>query len=350
MIYRKVVNMIIGTNDNLRIFVPTTGENIPVKAFPSNRNDLEIGVYYPIGEYVYKYIGKVERFKDIGLGNIAFVKSKQDYFTNAYSDTDDDRDYFHICNIVRADAIDDDMDNIDSLLVEYHDAFSRGCNIMKGRRIKSTTPDGVFLPELKSTDDALTRTMKKMIIHKQIIPSEYRSNMGKEYSFDNMRSALAGATINMTISKFLAWCKLLNLDWEFQVFDNGLDTINPLSEVISISNAFDIVCDCGEPERGIFKIPINPEDDPLKKLIKCAIIKKHMNIADYKDKGSTPYLLNNMRGALKSKSKMMMPYFISWCEVLGLHFVLRIIDPVDGMSFEANETFDANDYSINEGE
>lgn len=340
--------MIIGPNDSLRMFIPTTGESIIVNAFPNNRNDLQIGIYYPIGEYVYKYIGKVDKFRDIKVGEIAFVNGKKDYFTNAYSDTDDDRDYYHINNISHGTDTEEDVDSIDSLLSHYHEAFSKGCNIMKGRRIKSTTPDGIFLPELKSTDDALTRTMKKMIIHKQIIPSEYRPNMGKEYSFDNMRSALAGATINMTISKFLAWCNLLELDWEFQVFDNGTDTLNPLSEVIEISNSTDIVCDCGEPERGIFKVAIGVNDDPLKKMIKCAIIKKHMNINDYKDKGSTPYLLNNMRSALKSKSKMMMPYFVSWCEVLGLSFVLRIIDPIDGASFEANELYDANDYSINE--
>lgn len=340
--------MIVGSNDNLRIFVPTTGEEIQVKAFPANKNELQVGCYYPIGEYVYKYIGKVDKFKDIGLGQIAYVNFKKDYFTNAYSDTDDIRDYYHINNIRNIEHDHDGMDDIDALLFDYHDAYSKGCNIMKGRRQKSTNPDGVFAPELKSTDDALTRTMKKMITHKKLVPSEYRPNMNKEYSFDNMRSALAGATVNMTITKFLAWCDLLDLEWEFMVYDNGTDKLNPLHEVISISPHTDIVCECGEPEKGIFKVPIEEDDDPLKKLIKCAIIKKHLNINDYRDKGSTPYLLNNMRSALKSKSKMMMPYFVSWCEILGCSFVLRIINPEDGVSFEANELYNAEDYSINE--
>lgn len=339
--------MIIGANENLKIFLPTIGENINVKQFPLNKNELVIGCYYPIGEYVYKYIGKVDRFRDIGVGEIAYVTLKKDYFTNAYSENDDDRDYYHINNIKNDDCGDND-DDIDSLLSGFHDAYTSGCNIVKGRRAKSTSPDGVFAPELKSTDDALTRTMKKMITHKRLVPSEYRPNMGKEYSFDNMRSALAGATVNMTITKFLAWCNLLDLEWEFMVFDNGTDELNPLNEVIEISSHKDIVCECGAPERGIFKVPIEEGDDPLKKLIKCAIIKKHLNINDYKDKGSTPYLLNNMRSALKSKSKMMMPYFVSWCEILGCSFILRIIDPVDGTSFEANEMYRADDYSINE--
>lgn len=340
--------MIIGSNDNLRIFLPTTGENIHVKALPSNKNEMIIGYYYPIGEYVYKYIGKVDKFKDIAVGQIAFVNSKKDYFTNAYGDTDDIRDYFHINNIIDINHSYDEDDDIDSLLEGYHDAYSRGCSMMKGRRQKVTSPDGVFTPELKSTDDALTRIMKKMITHKRLVPSEYRPTMSKEYSFDNMRSALAGATVNMTITKFLAWCNLLDLEWEFVVYDNGLDKINPLNDVIEISTNKDIKCECGEPERGIFKVPIEDNDDPLKKLIKCAIIKKHMNINDYKDKGSTPYLLNNMRSALKSKSKMMMPYFVSWCEILGCSFILRVIDPTDGIVFDANEMYRADDYSIND--
>ena len=340
--------MIIGDNDNLEIFVPLTGENIKVKAFPANKNDLQVGCYYPIGEYVYKYIGKVDRFRDIKVGEIAFVNLKRDYFTNAYSDTDDDRDYYHINNIKNVNHDHDNVDNIDALLYGYHYAYSSGCNMMKGRRSKMTNPDGVFAPELKSTDDALTRTMKKMITHKKLVPSEYRPTMTKEYSFDNMRSALAGSTVNMTITKFLAWCDLLDLEWEFMVSDNGMDKINPLHEVSEIRPDKDIVCECGKPERGIFKVPIEEEDDPLKKLIKCAIIKKHLNINDYRDKGSTPYLLNNMRSALKSKSKMMMPYFVSWCEILGLSFILRVIDPTDGESFEANELYQADDYSINE--
>ena len=340
--------MIIGSNDNLRIFVPTIGREVTVKAFPNNRTELQVGVYYPIGEYVYKYIGKVDKFKDIGIGEIAYVTPKRDYFTNSFSDTDDNRDYFHINNIKDISKPEEDEGDIDSILFGYHEAFTKGYNIMKGKRPRGTSPDGVFAPELKATDDALTRTMKKMITHKKIIPSEYRSTMGKEYSFDNMRSALAGSTLNMTISKFLAWCNLLGLEWEFLVYDNGLDKINPLNEVIKISTHDDIECECGEPERGIFKVPIEEIDDPLKKLIKCVIIKKHLNINDYKDKGSTPYLLNNMRSALKSKSKMMMPYFVSWCEILGLHFVLRIINPTDGTTFEADETYCASEYSINE--
>ena len=338
--------MVIG--ENLQMFVPCIGETIKVKPFPANKNELEIGCYYPIGEYVYEFIGKVDKFKDIAVGKIAFVNYKNDYFTNGYTENDDNRDYYHITNIRNESHEYDDMDDIDAILHGYHDAYSSGCNMVKGRRQKITDPDGVFAPELKSTDDALTRTMKQMITHKKIVPSEYRPTMTKEYSFDNMRSALAGSTINMTITKFLAWCNLLDLEWEFMVYDNGEDTLNPLHEVIEINPHKDIVCECGEPERGIFKVPIDDEDDPLKKLIKCAIIKKHMNINDYKDKGSTPYLLNNMRSALKGKSKMMMPYFVSWCEVLGLSFILRVIDPVDGASFEANELYRADDYSINE--
>lgn len=340
--------MIIGANDNLVIFLPSIGEYINIRAFPNNKNEMKIGYYYPIGEYVYEYIGKVDKFRDIKVGQIAFVNFKNDYFTNSYTEDDDIRDYYHISNIRDINHDYDDMNDIDSLLSTYHDSYEIGCNIMKGRKQKTTSADGVFAPELRSTDDALTRIMKKMITHKQLIPSEYRPTMDKEYSFDNMRSALAGSTVSMTITKFLAWCELLNLNWEFMMYDNGTDMKNPLHEVVRISYDEDIVCECGEPERGIFKVPIEEEDDPLKKLIKCVIIKKHMNINDYKDKGSTPYLLNNMRSALKSKSKMMMTYFVNWAEILGCSFRLRLIDPVDGAVFEANELYRADDYSINE--
>ena len=68
-----------------------------------------------------------------------------------------------------------------------------------------------------------------------------------------------------------------------------------------------------------------------------------MCLIDYKDKGSTPHLLNNMRSSLKRNGRMMIAYFISWCEILGVDFHLRVINPEDGVMYEADGNYRADD-------
>ena len=343
--------MIIDERQEWKVKMPYPHDEITVKVLPSDFRQLIIGCYYPVGEYLYRYVGRHDKLRDTQPGTIAVINNR--YFINDYNDEDDIRDLYHIRIIKENDNIEDidnDIYSLENIIGSYVENFDKGNNLIikTNAHQKVTNTSGIFAPELNATDDALTRIMKKMIIHKKLVPSECRPSFKKDYSFDNMRSALTGATANMTITKFLAWCELLGTEWQFTVEDNGTDLLNPLKEPLSISSDNNLECEFGEPEKGIFKVELSEKDDPLKRLIKVAIIQKHININHYKDRGSTPYLLNNMRSALKGTSKMMVPYFVNWCEILGLNFYLRVIDPTDGVYFESNVNYRADEYDINE--
>lgn len=343
--------MIIDNRKEWIVERPYPDEPFTARPLPSDIRTLEIGCYYPVGEYLYKFVGHFDKLKEIDPGTICTRGGK--YFIRDYDENDESRDLYHIRTIMDMDEHHDskeEVHDIMSIITSYDKDYTEGNNlVVKTKALqKSNNTSGVFIPELNATDDALTRIMKKMIIHKKLVPSECRPTFKKDYSFDNMRSALTGATANMTITKFLAWCELLGTKWSFTVEDNGTDKLNPLTERLTISSEEPLECEFGEPEKGIFKVELNEKDDPLKRLIKVAIIKKHLNINQYKDRGSTPYLLNNMRSALKGPSKMMVPYFVNWCEILGLNFYLRVIDPTDGTTFESNVNYKADEYDINQ--
>lgn len=76
----------------------------------------------------------------------------------------------------------------------------------------------------------------------------------------------------------------------------------------------------------IFVPNIKDEDDFLKKLIKNAIIEKHIDISRLKYRMTEKYSLPNMKAALQSKTKMSVLYFLSWCELLGLDFTIMVED------------------------
>ena len=128
------------------------------------------------------------------------------------------------------------------------------------------------------------------------------------------------------------------------LMDNGSNTINPLTEPLVIGKDIPLSCEFGESDKRIFKVPLVEGEDPLKRLIKVALIKMNVDLNDYKDKGSTPHLINNMRSALKRSSKMMMPYFVYWCEILGVDYLLTITDPSDGKTIYADVNYRAEDY------
>lgn len=319
--------MFIGEPEHYIFTNEKTGRTLPVYDVPNRFNDMVCDRYYVLGDYIYEYVGEVDRMFNTQPGQI--FKRDGKFFINRL--TSDMTDLFHISNITH---VEDDGDSLDKIISEYMYNFSIGNNIAKNNQSKITTTGETYTPELKDGDDALTRIMKLMIIHKKLVLNNYRDSCDKKYSLDNIRSAINGATNNMTITRFLTWCNLLGLEWEFCLFDSGTDLIHPLPVDLRISSSSPLTCDYGEDEKGIYKVPLSDKDDPLKRLIKVALIMKHVNLNEYKDKGSTPHLINNMRSALKRDSKMMIPYFMYWCEILGMTYLFRVIDPSDGTVFE----------------
>lgn len=76
----------------------------------------------------------------------------------------------------------------------------------------------------------------------------------------------------------------------------------------------------------VFVPNIKDDDDFLKKIIKQAIIDKHIDISRLKYRMTEKYSLPNMKAALQTKTKMSVLYFLSWCELLGLDFTIMVED------------------------
>lgn len=333
--------MFIGKCDNLTFSAPGKYKSYPVKRIPNDFNELKKDTYYIVGDVLYMYMGVL---KDPGTirKDPGIYKVRHSYMLEPYYSIEDLRCF----DIVNVDINNDE--EIDRYMDAYMLSYRMRHNVMATGNVRLSSTGDVYIPELKDNDDALTRIMKLMIIHKRVIPTNYKnSEHVKDYTIDNLISALNGATASMTINRFIAWCEILELDWSFTVMDNGLDRLNPLYEPLSITNHTTLECDFGIAEKGIFKVPLVEGEDPLKRLIKVCVITKHICLVDYKDKGSTPHLLNNMRSSLKRNGRMMLSYFIYWCEILGLEFELKITDRSDGTIYKADSSYTPDDCIYN---
>lgn len=76
----------------------------------------------------------------------------------------------------------------------------------------------------------------------------------------------------------------------------------------------------------VFVPEIQPDDDPLKKIIKSAIIKKGIDINRLKCKLPEKYALTNLKSALIGKTKMSISVFQTWCGLLELDFTFTVSD------------------------
>ena len=76
----------------------------------------------------------------------------------------------------------------------------------------------------------------------------------------------------------------------------------------------------------VFVPVINETDDPLKKIIKQTIISKQIDINRLKCIMPKKYGLTNMKSALVGKTKMSIPNFNIWCELLGVDYEIHIKD------------------------
>lgn len=76
----------------------------------------------------------------------------------------------------------------------------------------------------------------------------------------------------------------------------------------------------------IYTPTIHEDDDFLKYAVKEAIIRKKINLKNYKNKFPNQYALNNMKSGLNKSTKMTVPNFNIWCEILGLKWRMVIED------------------------
>lgn len=76
----------------------------------------------------------------------------------------------------------------------------------------------------------------------------------------------------------------------------------------------------------IYTPTIKESDDFLKFVVKELIIRKHINLRNYKGRFSNEYALNNMKSGLNKSTKMTVPNFTKWMEILGADWELRVWD------------------------
>lgn len=107
----------------------------------------------------------------------------------------------------------------------------------------------------------------------------------------------------------------LNKDSIFQSIESAKTEFIDLNDIEVINN-----------NSSSYKPIINPDDDFLKYIIKKAIIDKDINLKNYKSRFGNEYSLNNMKSALTKPTKMTVPNFLRWCEILGIKFELKVYD------------------------
>ena len=113
----------------------------------------------------------------------------------------------------------------------------------------------------------------------------------------------------------------------FDHVESNTDQFIQLEDIEVINNNTDIY------------VPIiKDEDDFLKYIVKKAIIDKQINLKNYKDKFKNEYSLNNMKSSLGKSTKMTIPNFKAWCEVLGIKWEMTVRDDGTDTIRPLNET------------
>lgn len=75
-----------------------------------------------------------------------------------------------------------------------------------------------------------------------------------------------------------------------------------------------------------YRPTIKVADDPLKKLVKQAIIDKGVNVNLFKGVFDEKHGLTNIKSTLNNKSNLTMMKFLQWCEMLNLNYKITVYD------------------------
>mgnify|MGYP003571241725 CR=1 FL=1 len=288
--------------------------------------------FYLIGDTLYKLV-QHRSMSDVRPGTIIQIGDK--YFVEPY--VDEQEDLYNKRFIVSKAEYDKriQMASIDDMMESYASNYGLNQNIIKSGNIKITPVGEVYMPELESTDDPLERIIKLTLRHMKPVLNEYRGSFDKKHGLDNIKSALNGATKNMSILKFLSWCESFNLDWEITIDNSSSGVPNPMQYMIVMNNHEEFPWEeIPEETKECFTVPLSVGEDPLKRGIKLALGQKLIDLKDYRKKSPTQHLINNMKSALKSKQKMTLPYFLNWCEIIDLKYSFKVLNTDDGVWYK----------------
>lgn len=112
-------------------------------------------------------------------------------------------------------------------------------------------------------------------------------------------------------------------------------------DIIEHEGLIDIDSDVILSEKGKLFVPrISSDDNFLSRVIKTAIVKKKIDLNDYKNRFKSEYELNNYRRALLQNGNMSVDKFLKWCDVLDISFEMKYFDrenSVQPMNFEGIE-------------
>jgi hypothetical protein len=289
--------------------------------------------FYLVGGTVYRYIG-YGTISSIKPGTIC--KMGERYYIKSYEP--DIEEMYNEKYIVSWKGYRDRTsftEAIEEVVKNYVANYRKNRNLIKSGNIKIIPSGEIYMPELDPDDDPLERVTKLMLRHIKMVSGEFRGKFDKKHGLDNIKSALNGATKNMSISKFIDWCVKLELDWEVS-FDNvGRDVPLPIAKPVVISSTEEFPwMDIPVETKTCFTVPLVDGEDPLKRGIKLVLGEKRIDLKDYRHKSPTPHLLNNMKSALKSRQKMTLPYCMNWCEIIDLSVSFKLINPKDGIWYK----------------
>jgi len=151
----------------------------------------------------------------------------------------------------------------------------------------------VYRGKVKSKDDITLPGIYK--INGEYVFEEPKKKYKEKYSVDNINE--------------------LSTDSIFESIESAKTAFIDLDDIEIINN-----------NSSSYKPMITEDDDFLKYIIKKAIIDKDINLKNYKSRFGNEYSLNNMKSALTKPTKMTVPNFLRWCEILGLKFEVKVYD------------------------
>lgn len=299
----------------------------------NEKNVLSKSYFYLIGDTIYEYVG-ASSISDMKPGTIGLIGEKY-YVENHLEET---KELYNVKFVIPKEVYESRIHGgvtLEDMIRIYSDNYNSNNNLIKSGNIKIVPSGEVYIPDLSPEDDPLERVIKLMLRHMKLVLNDYRESFDKKHGLDNIKSALNGATKNMSIIKFLTWCENFELNWEIVLDNIGPHSPSPISRPIVMTNRCPYPwIDVPEEVSGCFTVPLLDGEDPLKRGIKLALGEKKIDLRDYKHKSPTPHLLNNMKSALKSGQKMTLPYFMNWCEIIDLSYSIKVINPKDGIWYK----------------
>lgn len=198
-------------------------EMYPVDLYTKSTEKLRKDTLYIHESYVYKYMGKIDKYtEELKLEPGVYKIDKGFVFIEPYNDIQ--RKAMTINNVVELDPI--------AILAEIESNKNDFVNADDLEIISNNAE--IFVPIINPDDDFLKKLVKRAIIEKKINLSNYKDRSSNKWTLTNLKSGLNKKS-PVSIKAFKLWCEILGLDFDINVYDNGIDKKAPLKEPITMN-------------------------------------------------------------------------------------------------------------------